>query len=191
MIAWFLTAALSLSVSPQMAFAPATVRARVTVDVGPTARILAVALVSSGYEQTSEIPLVPRDGRQTVWLAPWLHVPAGDYVVAVIVTDQAGAVLARQTSTNSHSAGARRPMTPSNFRRALASRREGFLLTVPRALMWHGDRHFVDDVLVSERVYQLAYEGRLVDAREAWLQEWDAAAAAFGATARLTLKEMV
>jgi hypothetical protein len=78
-----------------------------------------------------------------------------------------------------------------NSRRAVASRREGFLLTTPRALMWYGERHFVDDVAVSERVYQLAYEGRLVEAREAWLQEWDAAAAAFGEAARMTLKEMV
>jgi hypothetical protein len=64
----------------------------------------------------------------------------------------------------------------SNFRQALGAAREGFLLTRPRSFTWIGERHYVDDVRVSERVYQLAYDGRLAQARAAWLEEWDAAA---------------
>jgi hypothetical protein len=66
----------------------------------------------------------------------------------------------------------------SNFRQALGGAREGFLLTRPRSFTWVGERHYIDDVRVSERVYQLAYDGNLQAARAAWLEEWDAAAAA-------------
>jgi hypothetical protein len=60
----------------------------------------------------------------------------------------------------------------SNFRRALfVSVREGFLLTPPRTFAWRGEQHYVDDVPVSERVYELAYHDRLAEARAAWLQE--------------------
>lgn len=99
MIAWLIAAALSLTVTPRgFAFAPADVRARVTIDAEPTARTLIVALVSTDYEQQSEIPLWPSDRRQTVWLEPWRRVPAGDYVIAVAVLDQAHTILARQTT---------------------------------------------------------------------------------------------
>lgn len=67
-------------------------------------------------------------------------------------------------------------MTTSNWRSALRGVREGFLLTRPRSFMWTGGgRHFVDDVAVSERVYDLAFAGALAAARAAWLEEWDAA----------------
>jgi len=64
----------------------------------------------------------------------------------------------------------------SNFRQAVAAVREGFLLTPPHAFMWHGDRYWIDDVPVSERVYDLARDGDLAGARAAWLAEFDAAA---------------
>jgi hypothetical protein len=56
-IAWLLAAALSLTVTPRgFAFAPAEVRARVSVDVPPTGRTLAIALVSSDHEQAQRDP---------------------------------------------------------------------------------------------------------------------------------------
>jgi hypothetical protein len=102
MIAWLVGAALALTVTPSgFAFAPAEVRARVSVDVPPAGRTLAVALVSSDHERLSEIPIAPRDTRQTFWLEPWHRVPAGDYLVVVAVLDQAGQILA-QTRTTVH-----------------------------------------------------------------------------------------
>lgn len=52
--------------------------------------------------------------------------------------------------------------------------REGFLLTEPRAFMWSSrGRHWIDDVAVNERVYELARDGRLHEARAAWLQDME------------------
>jgi len=66
-------------------------------------------------------------------------------------------------------------MTDSNWSHAVRSLREGFLLTPPRTLVWNTNgRHYVDDVPVSERVYDLAYRGDLMNARAAWLAEFDA-----------------
>jgi hypothetical protein len=82
-----------------MAFAPATVRVRVSVDAGATARRLVVALISSEFEQQSEQPIAPSGRRQTVWLAPWLRVPAGDYTIVVAVVDGQGHITAREVTT--------------------------------------------------------------------------------------------
>lgn len=50
--------------------------------------------------------------------------------------------------------------------------REGFLLTPPRTFSWAPNGPFyVDDVAVTERVYDLAYRGRLAAARAAWLAD--------------------
>jgi hypothetical protein len=99
MLAFVLSAALSLSVSPRIAFAPATVRARVSVDADATARRLLVVLVSGDFEQQSEIPIAPSERRQTVWLAPWVRVPTGDYTIVVAVLDTAGHITAREVTT--------------------------------------------------------------------------------------------
>jgi hypothetical protein len=102
MIAWLVAAALTLTVTPSgFAFAPAEVRARVSVDVPPAGRTLAVVLVSSDHERRSEIPIAPSDQRQTVWIEPWHRVPAGEYLIVVAVLDQAGQILAR-TQTAVH-----------------------------------------------------------------------------------------
>jgi len=99
MIALFLlTAALTVSVSPRIAFAPATVRARVSLDAGAAARRLLVALESADFSQTTELP-VPGPGRHTYWIAPWVRVPAGDYVVTAAIVDASGAITARQSTT--------------------------------------------------------------------------------------------
>jgi hypothetical protein len=64
----------------------------------------------------------------------------------------------------------------SPFRQAVANVREGFLLTAPRSLHWTTDGwYYVDDVAVSQRVYDLAEAEDLAAARTAWLDEWDAA----------------
>lgn len=100
MIAWLVAAALTLTVTPRgFAFAPAEVRARVSVDVPAEGRTLVVALVSSDHERRSDLPITPSDTRQTFWLEPWHRVPAGDYLVVVAVLDQAGQVLARTQTT--------------------------------------------------------------------------------------------
>jgi hypothetical protein len=52
--------------------------------------------------------------------------------------------------------------------------REGFLLVHPRRFSWDtSGRHFVDDVLVSEPIYQLAYTGQVTAARALWLAGFD------------------
>jgi len=54
--------------------------------------------------------------------------------------------------------------------------REGFLLTRPRSFVWYPDgRCYIDDVPVSEPVFDLAYRGRLTEARAAWLAGFDGA----------------
>jgi hypothetical protein len=50
--------------------------------------------------------------------------------------------------------------------------REGFLLTRPYMFSWAPSGPlYVDGVAVSEAVYDLAYRGRLEDARTLWLTE--------------------
>lgn len=67
-------------------------------------------------------------------------------------------------------------MADSNWSRAVRAWREGFLLTRPRSFRWDTTgRHFIDDVRVSETVFDLAYAGELTHAREVWLREFDAA----------------
>jgi hypothetical protein len=62
---------------------------------------------------------------------------------------------------------------PSNFSRALASVREGFLVTRPRSMSWQpGGRSYIDDVAVSDEVWELAYAGDLRGARELWLRQF-------------------
>lgn len=100
MIGLLLAAALTLSVTPRIAFAPATVRARVRVDVGADARALVVTLDSGEFAQQSALPIDARRGpRQTHELAPWTRVPAGDYTITVTLVDAAGRPLDRQTTT--------------------------------------------------------------------------------------------
>jgi len=66
-------------------------------------------------------------------------------------------------------------MTDSNWSHAVQLR-EGFLLTRPRSFVWYPDgRCYIDDVPVSEAVFDLAYRGRLSEARTAWLAAFDGA----------------
>ena len=66
-------------------------------------------------------------------------------------------------------------MTDSNWSHAVHLR-EGFLLTRPRSFVWYPDgRCYIDDVPVSEPVFDLAYRGRLTEARAAWLAGFDGA----------------
>jgi hypothetical protein len=63
-------------------------------------------------------------------------------------------------------------MTASNFRQAVVVQlRASFLTTPDPELAWHGDRHYVDGVAVTVGVYELAAEGRIAEARAAWLEE--------------------
>jgi hypothetical protein len=88
-----LLAALALSVSPHVAFAPATVTARVRVPASDVGVALAVVLSSPTFFQSSEYPFVPNGRQQTVTLPDWRRVPAGDYTVVVALVDQAGHVV--------------------------------------------------------------------------------------------------
>jgi len=66
-------------------------------------------------------------------------------------------------------------VTDSNWSHAVHLR-EGFLLTRPRSFVWYPDgRCYIDDVPVSEAVFDLAYRGHLVEARTAWLAGFDGA----------------
>jgi methionine-rich copper-binding protein CopC len=99
-IGLLLTVALSVSVSPRIAFAPATVQLRVRVDADPTARRLVVALVSADHAQTSDWPIPPCDRKAcSVPLPAWQRVPAGDYEIVVAVVDGQGHITAREVTT--------------------------------------------------------------------------------------------
>jgi hypothetical protein len=88
-----LLAALTLTVSPQVAFAPATVTARVRVPATDVGVALAVVLSSPEYFQSSSYPFTPNGRQQTVTLPDWKRIPAGDYTVVVALVDQAGQVV--------------------------------------------------------------------------------------------------
>jgi hypothetical protein len=91
----FVFAALSLTVSPRQAFAPAEVRARVQIDAEAAARRLVIDLVGQGRSQSSEQPFTPSDRRQTVYVPAWRDVPPGDYLVVVTLIDSVNAIVAR------------------------------------------------------------------------------------------------
>ena len=106
MIAAFLAAALTVNVTPHVAFSPATIRARAQLEQLPTARTLVIFLASAEFEQRSDIPIFPCGDTckptRTVWIPDWKSVPADDYVVTVIVVDQAGTELARAIAAPVH-----------------------------------------------------------------------------------------
>lgn len=99
MIARLLVVGLTLSVTPRVVFAPASLSARIRVDTTPASRRVIVALVSDDFAQQSDVPIAPRAATQTVWMAPWVHVPAGEYVVRAVLVDDRGRVTASDTTT--------------------------------------------------------------------------------------------
>ena len=90
-----LLAALTLAVTPQVSFSPATVRAKVQIDPSDRPQTLFVALISDDFEQQTELPIAPSTKRQTIWIAPWVRVPVGVYQVFVALSRD-GKVIAAQ-----------------------------------------------------------------------------------------------
>ena len=89
--------ALTLTVTPGVAMAPADVKAKVQVTAEPTARTLEVAIVGEGRTHTSAQGFTPTDdGRcQTFWIPAWRALPPGAYVVVATLYDSVGAIVAR------------------------------------------------------------------------------------------------
>jgi hypothetical protein len=89
--------AVTLRVSPTMAFAPADLLIRASVGVNPANRKLEVVAESNDYYRSSEIQLDGADAARTSLVA-FRSVPGGDYTVRVIVRGSRGEVLASSTA---------------------------------------------------------------------------------------------
>jgi len=78
--------ALVLSVTPQISFAPATLRVKVQVPPEPANRLLVVTLDGEDYFRSTDIQLDGADAPKTSW---WdiPHVPQGDYDLSARVYD--------------------------------------------------------------------------------------------------------
>jgi hypothetical protein len=94
-----LVCALVLSVSPHLAFAPATVTARVRVPASDVGVALAVVLSSPEFFQSSQYPFVPNGRQQTVTLPDWKRIPSGEYVLTVALLDRQGRIVAVERQT--------------------------------------------------------------------------------------------
>jgi hypothetical protein len=84
--AWPLRAVerLTISVSPSVALAPATVRIRAAVDASPENRAIQIVAESSGFYRSSEIPL---DGAQAprTTIVEFRGLPGGTYTVTAVL----------------------------------------------------------------------------------------------------------
>lgn len=72
--------AISVSVTPQKAFAPVNVQAFVRVARHPENRILRVTLDSGSFYRSSDLPLEGDQAPTAHWVR-WPSVPPGNYVV--------------------------------------------------------------------------------------------------------------
>src|SRR5687768_10354804 len=72
--------AVSVSVTPQKAFAPVSVQAFVRVARHPAIRLLRVTLDSGSFYRSSDLPLEGDHAPTSHWVR-WPSVPPGHYVV--------------------------------------------------------------------------------------------------------------
>jgi hypothetical protein len=62
--------------------------------------------------------------------------------------------------------------SPSNWAQATRVFFEQFLVREPVTFIWYPDgRHYIDDVAVSEAVFDFAYRKQLAQARRLWIAE--------------------
>jgi hypothetical protein len=84
--AWPLRAVerLTMTVSPAVALAPATVQVRAAVDASPENRAIQIVAESSGFYRSSEIPL---DGAQAphTTIVEFRGLPGGTYTVTAVL----------------------------------------------------------------------------------------------------------
>jgi hypothetical protein len=89
----------TLRVSPIMAFAPADLMIRASVDVNADNRSLEVIAESSDYYRSSEIQLDGEAAARTN-LVSFRSLPGGEYTVRVIVRDSRGQIRASSVATS-------------------------------------------------------------------------------------------
>ena len=88
---------ITLRVSPTMAFAPADLLIRASVDVNADNRKLEIVAESNDYYRSSEIQLDGEDAVRTS-LVSFRSLPGGEYTVRVIVRGSRGEVLASSSA---------------------------------------------------------------------------------------------
>ena len=81
--------ALSVSVSPTVSTAPATVRVKIHMEPHPDNRMLTVVTESDAYYRGSSIPLEGEDS-PTILNLSYPGLPGGEYEVMCVVSDSAG-----------------------------------------------------------------------------------------------------
>ena len=91
------TPTITLRVSPTMAFAPADLLIRTSVDVNAANRKLEVIAESGDYYRSSEIQLDGEAAARTSLVA-FRSLPGGEYTVRVIVRGSRGEILASSTA---------------------------------------------------------------------------------------------
>jgi len=94
MLKWALILGLTISVSPSVSFAPATLNAKV-LHINPEGRLLTYIIVGDDFAQSSVLEL---HGEKTVFLPQWMSIPQGAYTVTATVTDAYGKVVQRDTT---------------------------------------------------------------------------------------------
>ena len=84
--AWPLNAGerLKMGVSPAVAFAPATVRVRATVEVNPENRAIQIVAESPEFYRSSEIPLDGEHAPRTT-IVEFRSLPGGAYIVTAVL----------------------------------------------------------------------------------------------------------
>jgi hypothetical protein len=87
----------TLRVSPTMAFAPADMLIRASVDANAANRKLEVIAESNDYYRSSEIQLDGADAARTSLVA-FRSLPGGEYTVRVIVRGSRGEILGSSTA---------------------------------------------------------------------------------------------
>ena len=90
---------LTVRVSPTMAFAPADMTIRASVEVDDANRKLEIIAESDSYYRSSEVQLDGAGAARTN-LISFRSLPGGEYTVRVIVRGSRGEVLASTTATS-------------------------------------------------------------------------------------------
>ena len=85
-LAWPLNAGerLKMAVSPAVAFAPATVRVRATVEANPENRAIQIVAESPEFYRSSEIPLDGAHAPRTT-IVEFRSLPGGSYTVTAVL----------------------------------------------------------------------------------------------------------
>lgn len=92
--------AVELHVTPKMAFAPADLLIRASVDANAANRKLEVIAESKDYYRSSEIQLDGEEAARTSLVA-FRSLPGGEYTVHVIVRGSRGEILASSSTMSS------------------------------------------------------------------------------------------